>query len=326
LNDGAVDYTKTSMAQQMGTPMYMSPEQVRNTAEITEKSDIYSLGVVLWQMVMNKKPYNSVVLTLPEIQVAIMKEPLPLTRTIWDSTIQEATAKYPSKRSLNINAKKGVESISVSDTEIDPLIPKQNSKQVKREKKTYFNVNTISIGVGILLIIGILVSSLSKGEAADTQVTAIPEDTNTEIVAPTETPVSEKEETKKLPSEKTTNQNPPEVIKEDKEEIVAIKKTEYDFVRVGDLDVMKNDFGTMTWYEANRKLQEIGDGWRLPTAQEMAILLYENKNSIGGFYGKYYWTSTTAENVAFAVESRNITMTSYEKGTVYSVRMVKSKK
>jgi serine/threonine protein kinase len=93
LNDGAVDYTKTSMAQQMGTPMYMSPEQVRNTSEITPQTDIYSLGVVLWQMVMNKKPYDADALTLPEIQVAIMKESLQLTNTGWDDVIEGTTSK-----------------------------------------------------------------------------------------------------------------------------------------------------------------------------------------------------------------------------------------
>jgi serine/threonine protein kinase len=93
LNDGAIDYTKTSIAQQMGTPMYMSPEQVRNTAEITPQTDIYSLGVVLWQLVMNKKPYDSGEFSLPEIQVAIMKEPLPLTNTGWDEIIENLTEK-----------------------------------------------------------------------------------------------------------------------------------------------------------------------------------------------------------------------------------------
>ena len=99
LNDGAVDYTKTSMAQQMGTPLYMSPEQVRNTSEITPQTDIYSLGVVLWQMVMNKKPYDASKLTLPEIQVAIMKDPLPLTNTGWDEVIESTTSKDIHSRS-----------------------------------------------------------------------------------------------------------------------------------------------------------------------------------------------------------------------------------
>jgi serine/threonine protein kinase len=97
-NDGALDYTKTGLMQQMGTPLYMSPEQIKNTSEVTKQTDIYSFGVVLWQMVMGKKPYDTEVLTLPEIQVAILKEPLPLTNTDWDEVIQTATKKQIEKR------------------------------------------------------------------------------------------------------------------------------------------------------------------------------------------------------------------------------------
>jgi serine/threonine protein kinase len=308
LNDGAADYTKTSMAQQMGTPMYMSPEQARNTAEITEKSDIYSLGVVLWQMVMNKKPYNSVVLTLPEIQVAIMKEPLPLTHTIWDSAIQVATAKDPSKRSLKINAKKGVESLSVSDTEIDPLIPKQNPKKEKREKKTYFNVKTISIGVGILVFVGILVISLSKGEKVDSTVATNPDDTTTETSLPTEKvdePFSEKEETKKLPSEKTTNQNSPVVIKQEPSvPSPALKigqKHQGGIIFYIDNSgkhgkvCAENDMVKMVWKEAmdrcrNSSLNGFND-WYLPSISELNQL-YLQRSSIGGFANVNYWSST----------------------------------
>jgi serine/threonine protein kinase len=99
-NDSAVDYTKTGLMQQMGTPMYMSPEQVKNTSEVTKETDIYSLGVVLWQMVTGKKPYDSSVLSLPEIQVAILRENLPFTQTKWDDLIQNLTNKYASKRKI----------------------------------------------------------------------------------------------------------------------------------------------------------------------------------------------------------------------------------
>ena len=55
----SADYTQTGTSQNMGTPMYMSPEQVKSTKDVTLQSDIYSLGVVLWQMVMGKKPYDT---------------------------------------------------------------------------------------------------------------------------------------------------------------------------------------------------------------------------------------------------------------------------
>ena len=87
------DYTQTGTSQNMGTPMYMSPEQIKSTKDVTLQSDIYSLGVVLWQMVMSKKPYDSNTLSSPEIQVSILKEPLPITKSNWDTIIQKATAK-----------------------------------------------------------------------------------------------------------------------------------------------------------------------------------------------------------------------------------------
>jgi serine/threonine protein kinase len=134
-NEGAVDYTKTGLMQQMGTPLYMSPEQVKNTAEITKQTDVYSLGVLLWQLVMNKKPYNSEEISLPEIQVAILKELLPLTHTIWDSIIQQATEKDPTKRSLKISYNKIVESKSLSDTEIDLAITIMETTKLKIGQK-----------------------------------------------------------------------------------------------------------------------------------------------------------------------------------------------
>jgi uncharacterized protein (TIGR02145 family) len=87
------EYTQTGTGIQMGTPLYMSPEQVKSSKEVGPSSDIYSLGVVLWQMLMGKKPYDSNTLSSPEIQVSILKEPLPITNTQWDTIIQKATAK-----------------------------------------------------------------------------------------------------------------------------------------------------------------------------------------------------------------------------------------
>jgi serine/threonine protein kinase len=100
-NEGHNEYTQTGTSHQMGTPLYMSPEQVQSTKEVTSQSDIYSLGVVLWQMVMNKKPYNAENLSLVEIQIKIFQEPLALTKTIWDPFIQKATKKKLEDRYLN---------------------------------------------------------------------------------------------------------------------------------------------------------------------------------------------------------------------------------
>jgi serine/threonine protein kinase len=100
----SAEYTQTSTSQQMGTPMYMSPEQVNETKSVTAQSDIYSLGVVLWQMVMGQKPYDTKTFSTFQLQSKIVNEKLALTHTIWDNCIQKACAKNREERYLNCNA------------------------------------------------------------------------------------------------------------------------------------------------------------------------------------------------------------------------------
>jgi serine/threonine-protein kinase len=95
------DYTHTGTNQNMGTPMYMSPEQIKSTKDVTLQSDIYSLGVVLWQMVMGKKPYDTNTTSTFELQMKIVQDELPSTNTFWDSIIKKATAKDIGKRYNN---------------------------------------------------------------------------------------------------------------------------------------------------------------------------------------------------------------------------------
>ena len=65
-------------------------------------------------------------------------------------------------------------------------------------------------------------------------------------------------------------------------------------VKIGDLEVMTEDLGEMRWDAAKKACADIGDGWRLPTKDELNIL-YENKDKIGGF-ANYYWSSTESDS------------------------------
>jgi len=49
----------TNTGQVMGTPVYMSPEQCRNTRTVGFRSDIYSLGVILFEMVVGRAPFDA---------------------------------------------------------------------------------------------------------------------------------------------------------------------------------------------------------------------------------------------------------------------------
>jgi serine/threonine protein kinase len=48
---------KTQIGVPMGTPLYMAPEQWKGAAEVDEKSDVYSLGVIMFEMLAGQPPF-----------------------------------------------------------------------------------------------------------------------------------------------------------------------------------------------------------------------------------------------------------------------------
>ena len=100
-DSNSAEYTQTGTGMQMGTPMYMSPEQITETKSVRAQSDIYSLGVVLWQMVTGEKPYDTKTLSSFQLQTKIVNDPLPKSNTVWDRIIEKATQKEVDKRFLN---------------------------------------------------------------------------------------------------------------------------------------------------------------------------------------------------------------------------------
>ncbi|MFM7079471.1 MAG: FISUMP domain-containing protein [Bacteroidota bacterium] len=73
----------------------IAPEAITQSSPISSKSDIYSFGVILWEMVSGKKAFD---FPFYEIPTRIVNENLPLTNSPWDEIIQKATAKSPNDR------------------------------------------------------------------------------------------------------------------------------------------------------------------------------------------------------------------------------------
>jgi serine/threonine-protein kinase len=92
----------------MGSPAYMSPEQIRSPQGVDARSDIWALGVVLFQMLTGRLPFNA--RTLPGILTSIATEPAPSARRArpdvprkLDAIIQKCLQKEPAERYASAN-------------------------------------------------------------------------------------------------------------------------------------------------------------------------------------------------------------------------------
>jgi hypothetical protein len=63
-------------------------------------------------------------------------------------------------------------------------------------------------------------------------------------------------------------------------------------------EVYPKDLGQHNWNYAKIVCAELGDGWRLPTREEL-YLMWLNRESIGGFSAAFYWSSSE-ENSHYA--------------------------
>ncbi len=93
----------TDTGLSLGTPEYMSPEQATGEREITARSDVYSLGSVVYEMLVGEPPHtgNTVQAIIAKV---VSVEPQPISRVRHtvpsnvDAAVQCALAKVPADR------------------------------------------------------------------------------------------------------------------------------------------------------------------------------------------------------------------------------------
>jgi len=164
--------TKTQAT--MGTPEYMSPEQAKGTP-LDGRSDIYSLGIVLYEMLAGKSPYQGE--TTMAMLYKVTSEPVPsISRTrkgisfATQRIIERATAKNPKDRFQNAQQMvKALDSV-IGDRQtsflekagitLGLIAPKRDSRSVKAASAMG---GCFLRAVGMLLIFGVLLIALVAG-------------------------------------------------------------------------------------------------------------------------------------------------------------------
>jgi serine/threonine-protein kinase len=88
---GGIDSLKTTAHAMFGTPAYISPEQAIDSSAVDVRADVYSLGIILFELLCGRRPYMD---DLPSkvLQQLLDPSPIPDVRTFNDKVSPELSA------------------------------------------------------------------------------------------------------------------------------------------------------------------------------------------------------------------------------------------
>ncbi len=102
---GDMSLTRTGVI--IGSPLYMSPEQMRSTKDADTLSDIWALGAILFQLVTGRPPYEGE--SIPELCAKLFSEDAPPPSAVraglpagLDAVLHRTLARDPTKRYQNV--------------------------------------------------------------------------------------------------------------------------------------------------------------------------------------------------------------------------------
>ena len=144
------DANITQSDAMIGTPAYLSPEQIENPKEVDIRSDIYSLGATLYEMLTGSPPYTGK--NTYDIVHKMLSESIPDPR-LKNPAISSITAKIVMKM-LQKNPSKRYQSPQALINVLDRILPHYSDSEVQEIIKSAVLGTALPKGVNASLASG----------------------------------------------------------------------------------------------------------------------------------------------------------------------------
>lgn len=112
LDRPATAYTLTQAGHRMGTPHYMAPEQIEHPAQVDHRADIYSLGVVFYEMLTGQLPIGRFPPPSQKVQVDVR-----LDKVVLKSLEHEPERRYQHASEIKTDVE------TITDVAVPPKTP-----------------------------------------------------------------------------------------------------------------------------------------------------------------------------------------------------------
>ncbi len=129
----------TQVGITMGSPLYMAPEQCQELATVTDRADVYSLGVILYELLAGRTPYISD-LSAEIMVMHVRSTPPPLRKHAPDipaavaELVDAMLAKEPTKRPRMQKVAEMLGKLSLGNVEGPPSAPELGWQKQRKLK------------------------------------------------------------------------------------------------------------------------------------------------------------------------------------------------